>query len=345
MSDEAFARRFYSDRAELVGLGVPLDSQRDEFTGEELYTLRSERYFLPPLDLDDDELAALQTCLYLLEGRFAYAEPLRLALQNLALGRAGGVGARADRDRRAASRCATPTTRRSSRAGSASSRRRSRSSARCASRYWSIARDDERERTINPYALLPENGTWYVIGLDLEDNVVKSFRVSRIRSEIRFATRRERDFRVPESFDVEEFRGRAEWQFGDIEGEARIAVAPDTAWWVQREYAGPRNRVEDGVFVTEYASLPMLARWILRQEGRAVPLEPSPLRRLVTEGVRAARRAHEGAAARPRPPSGTSPGRTARPTGRRARSRRSASACSSRCSPTCSPPAATSATR
>ena len=86
MSDEAFARRFYSDRAELVALGVPLDSQRDEFTGEELYTLRSERYFLPELELDDEELAALQTCLYLLEGRFAYAEPLRLALQNLALG-------------------------------------------------------------------------------------------------------------------------------------------------------------------------------------------------------------------------------------------------------------------
>src|SRR5213593_657327 len=89
MSDEAFARRFYSDRAELVALGVPLDSQRDEFTGEELYTLRSEHYFLPALELADDELAALQTCLYLLEGRFAYSEPLRLALQNLALGRPG----------------------------------------------------------------------------------------------------------------------------------------------------------------------------------------------------------------------------------------------------------------
>src|SRR4026209_224330 len=89
MSDEAFARRFYSDRAELVALGGPRDSQRDEFTGEELYTLRSERYFLPPLELSDDELAALQTCLYLLEGKFAYAEPLRLALQNLALCRPG----------------------------------------------------------------------------------------------------------------------------------------------------------------------------------------------------------------------------------------------------------------
>ncbi len=89
MSDEAFARRFYSDRAELLALGVPLQSQRDEFTGEELYTLRSERYFLPPLQLTDDELAALQTCLYLLEGQFAYAEPFRLALQNLTLGRPG----------------------------------------------------------------------------------------------------------------------------------------------------------------------------------------------------------------------------------------------------------------
>ena len=68
--------------------------------------------------------------------------------------------------------------------------------------------------------------------------------------------------------------------------------------------------------MTEYASLPLLARWILRQDGRAVPLEPSPLRRLVTEGVRAARRAHEGAAARRRPPSGTSRGTTAPPTAR-----------------------------
>ena len=100
MSDEAFARRFYSDRAELLALGVPLQSQRDEFTGEELYTLRSEQYFLPQLELDDDELAALQTALYLLEGKFAYAEPLRLALQNLALGRPG-FAEPTDRDRAA----------------------------------------------------------------------------------------------------------------------------------------------------------------------------------------------------------------------------------------------------
>src|ERR1700693_5470764 len=89
MSDEAFARRFYSDRAELLALGVPLQSQRDEFTGEELYTLRSENYFLEKLELDNDELAALQTALYLLEGKFAYADPLAMELANPARGGRG----------------------------------------------------------------------------------------------------------------------------------------------------------------------------------------------------------------------------------------------------------------
>src|SRR4029079_7778082 len=86
MSDEAFARRFYSDRAELIALGVPLHSQRDEYTGEELYNMRSERYFLPPLELTDDELAALQTCLYLLEGKFGYAEALRMRTEEPRVG-------------------------------------------------------------------------------------------------------------------------------------------------------------------------------------------------------------------------------------------------------------------
>jgi predicted DNA-binding transcriptional regulator YafY len=294
MSDEAFARRFYSDRAELVSLGVPLDSQRDEHTGEELYTLRSERYFLPPLELDDDELAALQTCLYLLEGRFAYAEPLRLALQNLALGRSSG--ARDDSPTATAVRVEVRDPDYSpelqGRLGKLEGAITKQRTVRF--RYWSIARDKESDRTINPYALLPENGTWYVIGEDQDDKTIKQFRVSRIRSEIRFATRRERDFRVPEDFDVEEFRGRADWQFGDTIGEARIELAPDTAWWVRREYEQPRNSVDGEVFTTEYAQLSLLARWVLRQDGRAIPLDPPALRKLVIDGARAARDAHRG---------------------------------------------------
>src|SRR6266508_3902069 len=180
MSDEAFARRFYADRQELTALGVPLRSQRDEFTGEELYTLRSEQYFLPAPEMP---------------GRLAKLENAITKQRTIKFP------------------------------------------------YWSPARDEERERTVNPFGLFFDNGAWYFVGQDLDDERRKMFRVSRIRGEIRFATRRERDFRVPADFDADEYRGRPPWQVGDLAGEARIRVAPNTAWWVERLY-GDRGRLE-----------------------------------------------------------------------------------------------------
>ncbi|HEY3541763.1 MAG TPA: WYL domain-containing protein [Gaiellaceae bacterium] len=289
MSDEAFARRFYSDRAELLALGVPLHSQRDEFTGEELYTLRSDEYFLPKLELEDEELAALQTALYLLEGQFAYAEPLRLALQNLALGRPGFVDAptEAARSVEVLDPDYSPEMpgRLAKLEGAISKQRTVKFD------YWSISRDEESERTVNPYALLYDNG-WKVVGQDLDREDIRTFKVSRIRGDIKFATRRERDFRIPADFDIEGYRGRPPWQVGDIAGEARIEVRGDTAWWVQRSY-GDTGRLEDGVFVTQYSSIPQLASWVLRQDGRAVPLEPDALRREVATSLRRVRERHE----------------------------------------------------
>src|SRR5213596_2748011 len=278
MSDEAFARRFYSDRAELLALGVPLQSQRDEFTGEELYTLRSENYFLDHLELDNDELAALQTALYLLEGQFAYAEPLRLALQNLALGREGFGEAPTDTALRVEVLDPEYSVEMQGRLGKLEAAISKQRTVKFP--YWSISRDEERERTVNPYALFQDAGAWYFLGQDLEAEDERTFRVSRIRGEIRFATRRERDFRPPAELDVDQYRGRPPWQIGDLTGEARIEVGGDTAWWVQRTY-GDSGRVEDGAFVTEYSSLSLLASWVLRQDGRAVPREPDELRREV----------------------------------------------------------------
>jgi proteasome accessory factor BC len=291
MSDEAFARRFYSDRSELLSLGVPLQSQRDEFTGEELYTLRSENYFLPPLELTDDELAALQTCLYLLEGQFAYAEPFRLALQNLALGRPGFTQAPTETAVRVEVRdpdYSPELAGRLSKLETAISKQRTLKFD-----YWGIARDEVRPRTVDPYALLPHEGSWYVIGRDHSPDEIRTFRVSRVRGEIRFATRRERDFRVPAEFSAREHRPPPAWQIGEIVGEARIALAGDTAWWVERTHRRS-GRLEDDVFVTPYASLDHLASWVLRLDGRAVPLEPDELRRDVAASLRRVRERHEG---------------------------------------------------
>lgn len=291
MSDEAFARRFYSDRTELTSLGVPLESQRDEFTGEELYTLRSEQYFLPAIELSDEELAALQTCLYLLEGQFAYSEPLRLALQNLALGRPGvpmPPSANAVRVNVLGADYTHEMPGRLSKLEAAISKQRT-----VRFTYWSIGRDVLSERVVNPFALFSDNGSWYLVGHDLDRDAERMFRVSRIRGDIRFATRRERDFRAPEDYDTSALRGRPAWQVGESRGEARVEVSPDTAWWVAREYA-ERGVIEDGVFTTEYSDLGQLASWILRQDGRARPLEPRELVDAVAEGIDRVIAAHEG---------------------------------------------------
>jgi proteasome accessory factor BC len=288
MSDEAFARRFYSDRAELIQLGVPLHSQRDEFTGEELYTLRSEQYFLPELDLDNDELAALQTALHLLDGRFAYAEPLRLALQNLALGR----GAPLESTREAAVQVRDPEYSEEM-SGRLTKLEGAISKGRTVKFAYEPIDGKKGERSVNPYALFSENGSWYVVGWDLDRKAMRTFRATRIQGDIRFATRRERDFRIPEEFDAAAHRGLAPWQRGDLVGEARVELSDDLVWLVERAFS-ERSRVEGATLVTSYADLGRLASWILSQTGRARPVEPPELVELVETSVRRVVEAHEG---------------------------------------------------
>ena len=217
MSDEAFARRFYADRSELLALGVPLQSQRDDFTGEELYTLLQEHYFLPGLNLSDAELAALSTAVHLLDGQFAYAEPLRLALQNLALGRPNPSYDAAPEVtvRLLGSGFTAEVAVRLQKLETAISKQRT-----VVFRYWAISSDEEATRTVDPYSLYLMSGHWYVIGRDHDRDDVRTFRLDRVRGDVRFATRRERDFRVPAEFDPSAYRNRAPWQLGDGDEQA-----------------------------------------------------------------------------------------------------------------------------
>ena len=89
MNDEAFARRFYADRAELDSLGIHLkvDKPAEGYYEAENYSLPPENFYLPAIEFTDEELGALRMSLSLLDGEFAYAEPLRLALQQLSWGK------------------------------------------------------------------------------------------------------------------------------------------------------------------------------------------------------------------------------------------------------------------
>jgi predicted DNA-binding transcriptional regulator YafY len=306
MGDEAFARRYYADRSELQGLGVPITSGRDEFTGEELYNLRQEHYFLPPIDLTDAELAALQTSFYLLEGQFAYAEPLRLALQNLALGRAQhqiDPGPKTATVELLGSVYTPEISQRLAKLEQAISKQRT-----IRFTYWTARSDTTAERTVNPYGLFELNGVWYVVGDDCEiedaTQARKTFRISRMRGEIKFATRRERDFRIPAEFNVTAYRDRMPWQLErEPVGVARLAVSADDTWLVNRLYGsqGEFEEHEDGsaTLTTEYSNLAGLSQAVLLMNGRMRPIEPDELVTMVRDDLERVMHLHEGAPSEP----------------------------------------------
>src|SRR4051794_41365515 len=73
MNDDAFARRFYADRAELQSLGIELkgDKPAEGYYEAENYSLPPENFYLPPIQFTDQELDPLRMPLTLLHEQFA----------------------------------------------------------------------------------------------------------------------------------------------------------------------------------------------------------------------------------------------------------------------------------
>ncbi len=297
MSEQAFLRRFYSDRSELEAMGFSLTVDRpgdDPFQGD-LYALPPESYYLPPIDFDETELSALQTCLYLLEGQFAYAEPLRLALQHLTLGRPSPLD---DHAARTVSVNLLGPGYSSEVAGhlakieSAIGRRKT-----IRFTYYSIGRDERSQREVDPYSLLYAAGNWYVVGFAHEREAMRIFRLSRIEGRITFKSRAEHDFPPPRDFDLSPYRDQAPWQLAEPDEVATIALTPTIAWWVERMFGAhgefTSNADGSGVFTTPYGARRELLTWVLGLGADAEVISPPALRTAVVEALELIRDRHE----------------------------------------------------
>ena len=237
MNEDAFARRFYADRSELESLGIQLtvDKPTDGVAEQENYSLRPENFHLPAIAFTDEELASLQFALTLLDGEFAYAEPLRLALQQISWGRPSPLQ-RARPARR--SRSASPAAPAATTSPSAWPRSRRRSSARRRSpsttTRWSATRSARARST--PTTCSSSGGQFYLLGRSHERDALRVFRLSRIRGKVAYATKAEHDFKRPKDFDPREYANRADWQYGDALGTAEVWISDRIAWQVERHY-------------------------------------------------------------------------------------------------------------
>ena len=305
MNEDAFARRFYADRSELDSLGIQLTVERpvDGVAEQENYSLRPENFHLPAIAFSDAELAALQTALSLLDGKFAYAEPLRLALQQISWGRANPLNAP---DQRSvglgitASADGHDLSQRLAKIETAIFRNKT-----ITFDYYTMARDDIGTRKVDPYHLLFQGGQFYLLGHAHERAALRVFRLSRIQGKVAYATKAEHDFKGrPATFDPRAYANRADWQFGDATDTGEIWISERIAWQIERHFGRfgeiqPSGTAGDVVFSTPYADRRQLAAWVLRLGEHARAVSPLDLELDVTERIELIYERHRDVAGRP----------------------------------------------
>lgn len=287
MNEDAFARRFYADRAELESLGIALkvDRPSEGFLESELYALPPENYYLPAIEFSDGELAALRTALHLLDGEFAYAEPLRLALQQVSWGRKSplqGDESAPIEMAMTASAGGRELSQRLAKIETAISRRKTIQFS-----YFTMESNSTADRKVDPYHLVFRSGQFYLIAYAHERDDVRVFRLSRIQGKVSYASKAEHDFTPPGSFDRRDYASRADWQMGDQKGTARIFLRDRIDWLVEREYGdygeiaparnGDSKAGRGSVFETDFASSRQLVAWLLGWRQHAQVLEPPEL--------------------------------------------------------------------
>ncbi len=236
MNEDAFARRFYADRSELEALGIQLsvDKPVEGLAEQENYSLPPENFHLPAIEFSNEELAGLHTALSLLDGEFAYAEPLRLALQQISWGRPSPL-ATAEQSTIAlgitASAGGHDLSQRLAKIETAIFRRKT-----IVFDYYTMQRDELGTRKVDPYQLLFEGGQFYLLGRAHERDAIRVFRLSRIRGKVAYASKAEHDFQRPDDFDPRTYANRVPWQFGETVGTAAVWIAGRIAWQIERHF-------------------------------------------------------------------------------------------------------------
>lgn len=285
-SDDAFARMFERDKNELRDLGIPLETGRaSSMDPTEGYRINRKAYALPQVELTADEAAAVAIATQLWE-----SPELVTATQGALLKlRAAGVDVDApDNDVMISNAAAMPGLRGSEEVlGTLLAAIDAGQAVRFPHR--SQRTDPFTTRTVEPWGVVTYRGRWYLVGHDRDRDDTRTFRLSRIGSQVEaFGPRRA--VRRPDGVDLRQIvhRAVAEWP---PTAQARVWVAEGRATALRRAATAMATRTLGGRTGDELAvDIGMhdrLAREIAGYGADAVVLDPPSLRDDVIARLRA----------------------------------------------------------
>lgn len=279
-TEEAFARMFERDKAELRDLGIPVETGKlSAFDVVEGYRIRQDRYALPDIALTPEESAAVAVATTLWES----AERITATRNALLKLRAAGV----DIDPVAEVAITTgagPTGLRGSEGvlGVLFSAIEAGQAVRFEHRRTPV--EPYVTRTVEPWGVLTAQGRWYLVGHDRDRDATRIFRLSRIGPDVT-AVGPERAVTRPDGVDL---RAVVDEGIADAAGRthggenARIWLADGRAIALRRAGTVTGRRVVGGrdgdVIEIDAGSGDWLARELAGHGVDALVLEPASLR-------------------------------------------------------------------
>lgn len=297
-SAASFKRMFERDKSELREMGIPIRVEPLDAFGEETgYRIPKEEYYLPEVDFTPEEKVAL-----LLVHRFASGGLIPLsreassALLKLSpdlggaepLGGARPIPVRFDHPAES-----------SEKLGAFWEASVKRKTVRFA--YRSLGSSRPRERLLDPYGIYFDRGAWYVVGYCHLRGERRSFRVSRVESEVVLENpdKPDPDFEKPPDFRLRDHSRVLPWEFEEGNPqEAEVRLSPRIAWWVERDLGDvyPFRYLEDGsgIIRVTVRNEDAFCSWVFSLAEDAEVLSPPSLRESVKRRLRSILRGLEG---------------------------------------------------
>jgi predicted DNA-binding transcriptional regulator YafY len=149
--------------------------------------------------------------------------------------------------------------------------------------YFTIGRDAEERRVIEPYGLFFTWGHWYTAARARDRDAMRVLRVDRMR-EAELLTGQDAPFAVPAAFSIRQYLRRSPWELSDnAPSTARVRFAfPESRWVIAQGVGKPvEPLLGDGGAILEFEvrdTYPFL-RWLLTFRDHATVASPAALAR------------------------------------------------------------------
>ena len=272
---EAFRRSFERDKDSLRSMGIPLEVRPVPGGEVDGYIIPKDKYYLPELDLEPDEVAALRLTAGAVLGGHELAESglLKLSVDATAPEWNGPrVVWGAD--------IAVEQPLLGSLYGALLERK-------AVTFDYLSADGTSSTRTLLPYGLVHRSGHWYVVGRDPARDAVRSFKVSRITTE---PDPTGESYELPERFDAAAHLGGEAWEIGDSTMPVILRFDPSVAWLARQSLATDVSVTETddgGIEVTmDVANLDALISWVIGFGERVEITSPDEARARMLDHLR-----------------------------------------------------------